>query len=95
MTPPTINKEERKVTIVKAAIKVNGKIYEGYRHGNIMQDFWEDNPKTKIEFEDQGFLTSEGEFVSRTEAANIAFEAGQIPNGINSLDSYQVFPNNL
>ncbi len=82
-------------TIVKAAIKIDGKVYEGYRHGNIMQSFWEDNPGVRIEAKDQGFLTNDGEFVDRVTAAKIAFEAGQIPNGIYSLDSYQVFPNNL
>ena len=84
-----------KVTIVKAAIKIDGKVYEGYRHGNIMQSFWEDNPHTKVEFEDQGFVTSEGKFVDRVTAAKIAFEAGQLTEHVYSLDSYQVFPNNL
>lgn len=73
--------------IVKAAINHKGKIYEGYRHGNIMQEIHEE-----VKPDEQGFLTDTGRFVSRVEAAKIAYEAGQIPNGIYSLDSYQVFP---
>lgn len=78
--------------ITKAAIQHNGKIYTGYRHGNIMQDMAHEGVQGRVETQEMGFLTDTGRFVSRVEAAKIAYEAGQIPNGIYSLDSYQVFP---
>ena len=75
-----------------AAIQYEGKIYKGFRHANIMRDMMDNGIKGHINQECMGFLTDTGEFVSRVEAAKIAYEAGQIPNGIYSLDSYQVFP---
>ena len=77
--------------IVKAAIKINEKIWSGYRHSNIMADIWAENHNQEIETSQQGFLTDTGRFVDRTEAADIAFKAGQIGSGINSLDSYMLF----
>lgn len=79
-------------TITKAAIKIEGKVYTGYRHAAIMEKIWEEKPRTNIRQEYQGFLTSEGEFVNRSKAATIAFKAGQIDKDNGHLDSYQVFP---
>lgn len=79
------------IKIVNAAINHGGKIYKGFRHAHIMEDMRGQGVTDYITVEEQGFLTSEGKFVSRSEAAKIAFEAGQIPNGIYSLDSYQIF----
>jgi len=84
----------KRITIIKAAIQHNGKIYTGYRHALIIEKMWQEK---KIGIDDikqrsQGFMTSDNRFVDRSEAANIAFKAGQIKSGVNSLDSYQVFP---
>ena len=80
-------------TIVKAAIRHNEKIYTGHRHALIVEEMWVKDKISvgDIEQSDKGFLTNEGEFVGRVEAANIAFKAGQIRSGISSLDSYQIF----
>ena len=82
---------EIKITIVKAAIKWGGKVYTGFRHHLILDEIRKEFPNDLICMNFQGFVTSEGEFVDRTKAADIAFKAGQIPSGINSLDSYQIF----
>jgi hypothetical protein len=63
--------------IVSAAVRYNGKIYEGSRHPKIMGFIWAMNPYQKITQEDQGFVDNTGKFLSREEAAKVAFEAGQ------------------
>jgi len=47
----------------------------GYRHADILHRFKGEASNNPY---DQGFYTSKGRFVSREEAAKIAFEAGQI-----------------
>jgi hypothetical protein len=82
------------ITIVKAATRRGYAVYLGYRHADIMELMRLDGVISigdPLKMDEQGFLTSEGNFVSRTEAADIAFKAGQIKSGIYSLDSYQVF----
>jgi hypothetical protein len=64
------------ITITEAAIKdKNGKIYTGKHHHLIFRKM----PRELIKNSIQGFMTSEEKFVSRQEAAKIAFIAGQIP----------------
>lgn len=86
---------QREETIVKAAIKRNGKVYTGFRHALILDSMRIDGVVVTVEnplkMEEQGFVTNTDRFVNRIEAANIAFNAGQIKAGINSLDSYQIF----
>lgn len=61
-------------TIVDAAVKTNkGEIFVGRRHHLILEKHY---PHTKGGI--QGFLTSEGRFVTREEALQIALAAGQI-----------------
>ena len=64
-----------------------GEVVTGYRHGNCyaiisrLYDFDKEKgyPKYYLHWEKvQGFLTSEGTFVDRKEAAKIAFQAKQI-----------------
>jgi hypothetical protein len=38
----------------------------------------------ELKYMDQGFITSEGRFVARLEAAKLAELAGQLKNGLNS-----------
>ena len=57
-----------------------GSVICGHRHGDIL--IFNSGIVSK-KFEDQGFLTSEGRFVGRKEAAHIAAECGQIdPNNM-------------
>jgi hypothetical protein len=78
--------------IINSAIKYKGKIYIGTRHALIAEQIRKEVKGYKTRLEEQGFLTDTGKFVSREKAADIAYKAGQIPNGIYSLDSYQIFP---
>jgi hypothetical protein len=82
-----------KEKIVKAAVKVGDKVYVGWHHRDIFDEIWETERLgiDEIKQEMQGFVTNTGKFVNRIEAANIAFKAGQIKSGTNSLDSYQLF----
>jgi hypothetical protein len=77
--------------IVKSAIKYKDRIYAGVRHNLIAEEIRKKDKNYKTRLEEQGFLTSSGQFVNREKAAQIAYKAGQIPNGIYSLDSYQIF----
>lgn len=52
-----------------------GTIEIGYRHGDIYDKF---GTELSVEPGAMGFFTSHGRFVSRTEAAEVAFNAGQI-----------------
>lgn len=47
----------------------------GYRHLDIFRRFYDEISKKPS---DQGFYTSYGRFVDRTEAMKIAYEAGQV-----------------
>lgn len=66
-----------------AAIQHNGVIHEGESHGQI----WSAMIRAGVcscpfpGGEDQGFLTEDGEFVSRSEARLIALHAGQVRDG--------------
>jgi len=70
-----------------AAIKAkSGKIYEGLTHAdcfNKMQDDGDPDGRAAL----QGFVTDAGEFVNRKDAAQIAFEAGQIDKPLQALFS--------
>ena len=59
--------------IKHAAILHNGIIYKGKRHREIIDD-----AKTDISKGSEGFLTSDGLFVDREQAAKIAYTTGQI-----------------
>lgn len=67
-------------TISSAAIQFRGEIFTGVAHPlaalemvKRFPDCWEDTSNEKVE----GFLTSNGRFVSRHEADEIAIQAGQ------------------
>ena len=63
--------------IKQSAIRtLDMKVYVGRRHNDIIRN----NPTIDFAFSkcEQGFVTDKEEFVSRTEAAKIAFGCGQI-----------------
>ena len=75
-----------------------GVVVSGWRHGNCIGNLLEMFPnkdyitnnkdgKTTI----QGFLTSDGKFVDREEAAQIAFDAGQIVKETKGLSSENLY----
>lgn len=61
--------------IQEAAIRKNGIIYTGKRHHLILNSA---KPAGFLRDGEQGFVTETGQFVSREEAAEIAFLCGQI-----------------
>ena len=75
--------------IVEAAIQQNGQVYTGHKHYMIMQKIYKETGEMITGVE--GFVTSTGRFVTRAEAARIAFKAGQIKlpkTELNSDDLY-------
>jgi hypothetical protein len=76
--------------IVLAAITFKGEIYVGRRHCEILRYIKERTGAKKVGGQwPQGFVTSEGRFVEREEAAKIALKSGQIEKL--KFSSYQLF----
>jgi len=71
-----VNKVEyTDVKIVEAAIKQNDIVYTGRRHHNVIESMkgeYDGNIAT------QGFIDNRGNFLTRSEAAHIALNTGQI-----------------
>ena len=75
------NKESANESVVKACIEYAGQQYTGTSHLEAMQHILEDVgtlPKNAYVDMHEGFLTSSGRFVDRTEARAIAEGAGQL-----------------
>jgi hypothetical protein len=89
-TAPRLDEEDR-VRITCAAINHGGKIYEGTRHGIIMAKIWREAGHCKITQDEQGFMTSDGHFVNRRQAGDIAFMAGQTQERKETLLSEHVW----
>lgn len=75
-------------TIIRSAIDIgNGVCATGKRHCGIIHALAKNGFDTPITFK-QGFLTSTGAFVGRTEARIIALSSGQVKKTItDELDS--------
>jgi hypothetical protein len=70
--------------ITAAAIQYDGvtiSLPKPARHGQVLRCAEQFLPKGAIHYVCQGFLTSKGRFVNRVQAMQIAWVAGQIPNG--------------
>jgi hypothetical protein len=70
-----------------------GLVFSGHRHGQCIYSKFaitglKDNESGENE---QGFLTSKNRFVSREEAAQIAFDTGQIKQSTTSLYSEDLY----
>lgn len=80
----TMEKAEKpKNRIVIAAIKKNGIVFTGLRHGFIIRDmvnsgFIKDPNKDHVYAEEQGFVDANNIFLTREGARGIAIQAGQI-----------------
>lgn len=77
--------------IICAAVKINGQVYLGNNHGDILQNIIFKKGE-KATFDTQGFVDNMGNFLSRVEAHKVAKEAGQIdfeadPDTVNPLRS--------
>ena len=76
--------------IKEAAILLDGKIWTGRRHGEIISKIVEAGGRTPVTA-DQGFVTECGKFVDRKEAAEIAFAAGQTSKNVRILMSEDLY----
>ncbi len=81
---------EEKELIAQSAVLFEGVAYTGKRHSDAIRAAAEATGKKPITGE-QGFVTSAGRFVSRKEAAEIAFAAGQIEEEKDILFSEDVW----
>lgn len=67
--------------ITHVAVKANGKLYslpEPARHSDVIRLAVEDGAPTPIKQRQQGFLDSEGQWLTRADAFNVALKAGQV-----------------
>lgn len=78
MAPFIIKEVEEKYVeaIAEAAIRKDGVVHTGKRHDLILNAAV---PFGSLKRGEQGFVTLAGDFVTREEAALIAYKAGQIP----------------
>lgn len=84
---------QEKCEIVCSAIKLeNGHIYRGLRHHNCIMKAHEAGEQKPLDT-NQGFWTSDARYVSREEAAVIAYEAGQIKEPKETLYSEDLWTN--
>lgn len=82
---------DKPIRIVAAAIQRDGVVFTGVRHGYIIQQmvdvgYLTDMNKPVLGSE-QGFIDSRGNYWSRENAWQVAFEAGQIKKGHSTLYS--------
>lgn len=62
-----------------AIFHIDGKVYTGRRHHEIIRKICQDTGCQKVTGKSiQGFVTEDGEFLTRAEAAKVALASGQI-----------------
>jgi hypothetical protein len=67
--------------LVKSAVRFNGEIYIGTRHGCIIQDIVKEFPDARIHNQfDQGFVDENDIYYNRIDAVTYAKQCGQLPN---------------
>lgn len=85
--------------IKEAAIKVGNKIYTGYDHSSIMNTLFKELKEEKENFDEkynlfmnrqEGFVTEDGTFLSRGDAAVHAYSCGQIKTKKYQLTSIDI-----
>lgn len=80
------------MTKIKCAAVIHcGRIFLGRRHGDAIKIAVEQTGIKPVQVDSQGFITEEGKFVDRQEAARIAFEAGQISQPKEELYSEDLY----
>ena len=79
--------------IKSAAIRKDGVVYTGRRHCDIICEQFGKGISFKglKKSESEGFVTDDGRFVNRQEAANIAFECGQTKENKQTLYSEDIY----
>lgn len=70
---------KRGAKLTAAAVRTdNGHLYTGRRHADCIRLAIEAGEESPITSELQGFMTSDGDFVTRFQAAVIAYRSGQM-----------------
>lgn len=85
--------QEQGEKVVAAALSSGGVIFIGRNHGEAMERLIEERPDLASGLEiEEGFVTTEGRFVTREEAHAIAEKEGQLKGLTDGarLQSYQV-----
>ena len=85
-----------KEIIICSAVRFKGKVWMGHRHRDALDAMHNElsyamNRKEMNEQEtdrEQGFVTSQGRYVSREEAWKIAFLAGQVNDRLHRTPGY-------
>jgi hypothetical protein len=72
-----------------AAIQCGERTFTGGRHRDIVAQIQDTGLRSQPCID--GFMTSQGRFVDRKEAARIAYEAGQIPEPVAALHSEDIY----
>lgn len=76
------------IRLVKAAIRVDDKVYTGWRHAHIIQELAKSGSiQGPITQDQQGFIDQDGIFYRRVACSGIAFMNGQTKTFIRTLTS--------
>ena len=87
--------DQTEMRIKAAAIRYDGKVYEGKRHHLIGHQMIADGVCIKFPGgDDQGFVTECGLYVRRAPALQIAISAGQVEEG-KTFNKEQLFSEDL
>ncbi len=74
---PPLRVDLQQPRIVLAAVKRADKIWTGSRHNFIISTVYLETG-VRVTQSEQGFVDSDGNFLNRAEAAEVAYRAGQI-----------------
>lgn len=79
--------------IKEAAIRLeDGRVFTGRRHGDVLRKIKAAGVDRLVSVHGiHGFVTECGQFVTRAEAAVVAFDAGQTPKLLSGLTSEDLY----
>jgi hypothetical protein len=79
-----------KIYVICAAVKIDGQVFLGYNHADIIKNLADENPDIYIRQDMQGFMLNTGQFCMRQAALRIANMAGQSDKKIGGLLSEDI-----
>ena len=92
MNESLATKAEGVERIGKAAVRTkDGRIITGGKHAEIIEEIFDTLGPTYTTDTEMGFVTSDGRFVSRNEAAEIAYLAGQTNKKLETLHTENLY----
>jgi hypothetical protein len=69
-----------KTYVICAAVRIDGQVFLGYNHADIIKNLADANPDIYIRQDMQGFMLNTGQFCMRPAAYCVAVKAGQTKN---------------